>query len=87
MESAHGVLQKLSVKVSELSKVLEFCFLTNTLLKIQTGRLMTPKQFVVVFRSLVNIATSEFAPWVESANGAAQQLRVCQKVSKYSKVL
>ena len=43
-------------------------------------------QFVVVFRFHVNIATNAFAPWVESANGAAQQLRVCQKVSKYSKV-
>ena len=44
-------------------------------------------QFVVVFRFHVNIATNAFAPWVESANGAAQQLRVYQKVGKYSKVL
>ena len=84
--SAHGVLQKLNVKVSKFSKVLGIFSPINTFSKIQTGRRQM-NQFVVVFRFHVNIATNAFAPWVESANGAAQQLRVCQKVSKYSKVL
>ena len=38
VESAHGVLQQNSVKVSKFNKVLEFCFLTYTSSKIQTGQ-------------------------------------------------
>ena len=85
VESVYGVLKIICVKVSKFSKVLVFCFPTNSLSKIQTGRrLMSPHHIVVLFRFHVNTATNKFAPWVDSVNGA--QISVCQKVSKYSKV-